>query len=92
MTEKDITVGMISTDQVKKIPCSEWSTRTVGQIMSTLDDSQIIAPQMPVTKAYDAMVSAEINHLPVASNDQLAGIVTRDDILEDLYTHITVQN
>jgi CBS domain-containing protein len=92
VTKKDRPVGIISTEQVKKTPREKWETKTVGQVMSTLDDFQIIAPQIPVAKAYEAMVSAEVNQLPVASNDHLTGIITRDDILEDLYTHVTVQN
>jgi CBS domain-containing protein len=91
VTKNNRPAGMISTEQVKKIPCAEWSTKTVGQVMSTLDDFQIVAPQMPVAKAYEAMVSAQVNQLPVASNDHLMGIITRDDILEDLYTHVSVQ-
>ena len=91
VTENNRPAGMISTEQVKKIPCEEWSTKTVGQVMSTLDDFEIVAPQMPVAKAYETMMNAEVNQLPVGCNDQLAGIITRDDILEDLYTHVTVQ-
>lgn len=82
---------MISTDQVKKIPLSEWPTKTVEQVMSTLDDFQIVAPQMPVAKAYDTMIRTDVTQLPVASNNHLGGIITRDDILRDLYTHVTVQ-
>jgi CBS domain-containing protein len=60
--------------------------------MSTLDNLQIVAMQMPVAKAYEAMVNTEVDHLPVAGKDELAGIITRDDILEDLYTHFRFQN
>jgi Zn-dependent protease/CBS domain-containing protein len=92
VTKKDRPVGIISTEQVKKIPCAEWETKTVGQIMSALDDFQTISPQMPVSKAYEAMMNNEVNQFPVANNDHLAGIITRDDILTDLYTHVPVQN
>jgi CBS domain-containing protein len=92
VTENNRPAGMISTEQVKKIPCAEWSTKTVGQAMSALHDFQIVAPQMPVAKAFETMMNAEVNQLPVASNDDLAGIVTRDDILKDLYTRVTFQN
>ena len=92
VTKNNRPSGIISAEQVKKIPYAERESKTVGRVMITLDDLQIIAPQMPVAKAYEAMVNAEIYQLPVASNDRFAGIVTRDDILEDPYTHITVQN
>ena len=92
VTKQDRPVGMISTEQVKEVPCAQWETKTVRQVMSSLDDFQIISPQVPVAKAYEAMMNSEVNQLPVASNDHLAGIITRDDILTDLYTHVTVQN
>lgn len=92
VTKDNRPAGMISRDQVKKIPCAEWPTKTVSQVMSSLDDIPIVAPQMQVAKAYETMMTAEVNQLPVASNDQLAGIITRDDILKDLYTHVALQN
>jgi Zn-dependent protease/predicted transcriptional regulator len=92
VTENNRPAGMISKEQVKKIPCSEWSSKTVGQVMSTLDNFQIVPPQMAVTTAYENMISSEVDQLPVASNDHLAGIITREDILKDLYTHVAVQN
>jgi CBS domain-containing protein len=92
VTKNNRRAGTITREQVKKIPWAEWSTKTVGQVMSTLDDLQIVAPQMPVAKAYEVMIDAGTNYLPVACNDYVAGIVTRDDILEDLYTHVAVQS
>ena len=90
VTKKNKPAGMISTEQVKKIPCAEWSAKTVGQVMSTLDELQIVAPQMTVSKAYETMINAQVNQLPVGSNDRLAGIITRGDILENLYTDVAV--
>jgi len=92
VAENNSPAGLISTEQVKSIPCEQWSTKTVSQIMSTLDNIHIIAPQMPVAKAYERMTADQVNHLPVASNDRLAGIITRDDILTDLYSHVTFQD
>lgn len=92
VTKDNWPAGMISREQVKEIPCAEWPTKTVSQVMSSLDDFQIVPPQMPVAKAYETMMTAEVSQLPVASNDQLAGIITRDDILEDLYTHVALQH
>jgi len=92
VAENNRLAGLVSTEQVRRIPCAQWSTKTISQVMSTLDDIQIVAPQMPVDKAYATMMKAEVNHLPVGCNDQLAGIITRDDILADVYTHVTIQN
>src|ERR1044071_9344723 len=79
VAENDMPAGLISTEQVKNIPCEQWPTKTVSQVMSTLDDIQIVNPQMPIAKAYETMVCENLNQLPVASNHELAGIITRDD-------------
>jgi predicted transcriptional regulator len=92
VAENNRPVGLISTEHVKKIPSAQWQTKTVSQVMLPLHDVQIVAPLMPVAKAYETMLNTKIDQLPVASSDQLKGIITRDDILENLYTHVTVQN
>lgn len=92
VAENNRLAGMITPEEVTKIRHGEWANKTVGQVMCTLDDFQIVAPQMPIAKAYETMIRAEVNQLPVASNNHLAGIITRDDILKDLYTHIIFEN
>ena len=91
VTKIDRVTGIIATKQVENIPFVERPFKTVGQVMCTVDDLKIVASQMPVAKAFATMENAELNQLVVASNDQITGIITRDDILLDLHTHVTVQ-
>lgn len=92
VAENNRLAGMITPEEVMKMRHGEWTNKTVGQVMCTLDNFQIVAPQMPIAKAYETMSSAEVNQLPVASNNQLMGIITRDDILKNLYTHVISEN
>ena len=91
VTKIDRVTGIITTKQVENLPFVERPFKTVGQVMCTVDDLKIVASQMPVTKAYETMENAELNQLVVASDDQITGIITRDDILLDPHTHVTVQ-
>jgi CBS domain-containing protein len=88
VAESNRLAGMITPKIVTKMRHGEWTNKTVGQVMCTLDDLHIVAPEMPVAKAYETMSRAEVEQLPVASDNQLMGIITRDDILTNSYTHV----
>lgn len=92
VAEDDRLAGMITPEEVTKMRHGEWTNKTVGQVMCTLDDFQIIGPEMSIAKAYETMMSAEVNQLPVARNNELTGIITREDILRNVYTHVISAN
>ena len=79
-------VGMITTHEVKGIPKDEWKDKTVEQAMRKLDDLQIVSPQTPVSEALEDMLRSDVNQLPVADDNQLTGVITRNHILEILKT------
>ena len=83
--------GMITTHEVKEVPREEWKFKTVDEVTRTLDNLQIVAPQTPVAKAFETMISADVNQLPVASNNQLTGVITRNHILEILKTRAELE-
>jgi Zn-dependent protease len=77
-------VGLITLHEVKQIPRLEWTVKTVGDAMLRVDDLETVAPQTPVSEALDKMVRADVNQLPVVSNNRLAGVISRNNILEIL--------
>jgi len=84
--------GLITTHEVKGVPQNEWKLKTVGEVMRTLDSLQIVAPQTPVVEAFETMIRSDVNQLPVASNDQLTGVITRNHILEILKTRTELES
>ncbi|MEP6947332.1 MAG: CBS domain-containing protein [Acidobacteriota bacterium] len=92
VAENDRLAGMITPAEVMLMRHARLTNKTVGQVMCTLDDFQIVAPQMPIAKVYETMMMAEVDQLPVASDNQLIGIITRDDILRNSYTHFISEN
>lgn len=79
-------VGMITAHEVKAVPRDEWTQKTIDQAMRTLDDLQIVSPQTPVSEALEDMLRSDVNQLPVADDNQLTGVITRNHILEILKT------
>lgn len=83
--------GLITPHEVKEVPRNEWKLRTVDEVMRTLDNLQIVAPQTSVIEAFETMIRSDVNQLPVASNDQLTGVITRNHILEILKTRAELE-
>ncbi len=86
VVEDDRLVGMITPHEVKEVPREEWKLKTIGEVMRILDDLQIVAPQTSVVEAFGNMVRSDVNQLPVARDNQLMGVITRNHILEILKT------
>ncbi len=86
VVEDNRLAGMITPHDVKKVPREEWKHKTTGEVMRTLDNLQIVAPQTSVIEAFQDMVRSDVNQLPVASDNQLKGVISRNHILEILKT------
>lgn len=83
--------GMITPHEVKAVPRAEWKLKAVDEVMRTLDDLQIVALETPVIEAFETMIRSDVNQLPVASNNQLTGVITRNHILEILKTRAELE-
>lgn len=75
-------VGLITPHEVRQVARDEWDTRSVGDVMRPLQMVRTVTPQTPATEALEIMGREDIHQLPVVSNGQLDGIVTRGHILQ----------
>ncbi len=77
-------VGLVSLADVKHLPEPEWSTNSVGAIMSK-PPLRTIGPDAPVTRALERLVADDVNQLLVVEKDgTLLGILTRGDVMRFL--------
>jgi Zn-dependent protease len=77
-------VGLVSLQDLGKVPREAWSRVAVREIMTPATG---VARVQPKTNAADAMValgSQRVNQLPVIENGKLRGLVSREDILQRL--------
>jgi Zn-dependent protease/CBS domain-containing protein len=84
VVEGDRFVGLITLHEVKQVPRDEWGNKTVGDAMRPLEDLQTVAPQTPLSEALETMIRADVNQLPVINRNQLAGVISRNHVLEIL--------
>ena len=63
-------------------PYSEIMRETVDAVMSR--DPTTVASDQPLTRVLQRLVELGVKSLPVVDNDQLVGVIAREDVLEAL--------
>jgi Zn-dependent protease len=79
-------VGLIGPRELNGIPRPQWMYRTVADVMRPLDSLHTIAPETPVTEALETMGRENVTQLPVASDGQVEGVISRASVLGFLET------
>jgi len=78
--------GMITPNEITEVPRARWPYTTVADVMRPLDQVRTVAPDTPVTEALEVMAREDLNQLPVATDGQLAGVISRAHVLQLLQT------
>ena len=76
--------GLITPNEVRTLERSLWPQTPVQQIMKPLDNLRVVAPETAATEALETMVREDLNQLPVVSDHQVEGMLSRSNILEAL--------
>jgi hypothetical protein len=77
-------VGCVSTEQVKKLPRSEWSQHNLREIAQPCSRQNTITPDTDAAKVLSIIGRAEDSPLLVVENDQLVAFVSPQDLLHFL--------
>jgi len=87
VAEGDRLAGIISLEDVRKIPQPNWDITKVRQVMTPADQVEWVSPKEDVSDALDKLTNREIRSVPVLQNGQLVGILRSRDILKWLQLH-----
>ncbi len=79
-------VGLITLHHVQKIPEEKWETTRVAEIMLPLDQSVQLQSNDDLWKALEKMDYEGVNQLPVFEDDQLVGVLSRENLISFLKT------
>ena len=74
--------GMITSHEVRKLERNLWQVTPVQQIMMPLDKLHAVAPETEAMEALEVMAREDLNQLPVVSDHQVEGMLSRRNILE----------
>lgn len=83
MRNDGVLVGLVSLDDVKKLPRDEWSSSPVQQVMEPVREDLILHPEEEAVDCLSRMVTShEQGRMPVVDDqNDLVGVVTRRDIM-----------
>ncbi|MCL4396428.1 MAG: site-2 protease family protein [Chloroflexi bacterium] len=73
-------LGIVSLDEVKRIPRPEWPVRRVRDAMISLADIEPLSPNQTAALALARLSRTESSELPVMDAGQLAGFIGRAEI------------
>jgi Zn-dependent protease/CBS domain-containing protein len=72
--------GLVTTDDLRRIPREEWPATAVGDVMVPLSQLKPVAPSDSLLVAFERMSEDSISELPVLEGDRVLGVVTSEDI------------
>ncbi|HEV8428853.1 MAG TPA: site-2 protease family protein [Pyrinomonadaceae bacterium] len=78
--------GIITPNEINSIPRNRWPYTTVGDVMRPLDATRTVGPNTSVSDALELMASQDLNQLPVVTENGLAGLISRSNILQLIQT------
>jgi Zn-dependent protease len=84
--QDDRVAGLLTLHNVKAIPSSAWLTTTAAQVMIPVAQMKWIRPDAELVDALGEMDRDGVNQLPVMEDDQILGVLGRDDVISFLRT------
>jgi Zn-dependent protease/predicted transcriptional regulator len=89
--ESEQLVGIVTLDDVRRVPRSDWDTVYVRDIMTGKDNLVTINPENDAAEALEKLMQRDVRQLPVVrSNREFIGLLRRRDIMR--WLQITSEN
>jgi Zn-dependent protease/CBS domain-containing protein len=79
--EGDRLVGLVTLEDIRKVPRETWDAATVAEIMTPADQIVSVAPQSDASDALDKLLQRDVRQLPVIYDGHLVGLLRRRDIV-----------
>ena len=76
--------GMITLQQIKKVPRSRWAFTSVQDIMIPASKLKLAYPDQDILSVLQEMIGENINHIPVMEAEKVIGVINREDIVRFL--------
>lgn len=80
-------VGLVTVEDVRKVPREQWDAVTIEQIMTPSADLVTVSPTEDAAEALQKLAQRDVNQLPVMDRGQLVGLLRRRDMVRWLQVH-----
>jgi Zn-dependent protease/CBS domain-containing protein len=78
--------GMVTLQQIKKVPRSRWAITSVQDIMTPASKLKVAYADQDILSVLQEMNGESANHIPVIEAGKIIGIINREDIARFLRT------
>jgi Zn-dependent protease/CBS domain-containing protein len=79
-------IGLMTVHRIKEVPRPDWPTTTAAQLMLPLEKLKRIRPDTELWSALQLMDRDGVNQLPVMTDSQVVGMLSREDVISFLRT------
>jgi Zn-dependent protease len=79
-------VGLMTLHRIKEVPRPDWATTTAAQVMLPLEQWKRTQPDAELWTALQQMDRDGVNQLPVMTDSQVVGMLSREDVITFLRT------
>jgi Zn-dependent protease len=79
-------VGLMTLHRIKEVPRREWATTSAAEVMLPLDQLKRTDPDTELWTALQQMDRDGVNQLPVTRDNQVIGMLSREDVITFLRT------
>jgi Zn-dependent protease/predicted transcriptional regulator len=86
VTDAGVVKGMVTLDNIKSLPQSNWNTTLVEKIMVPADQLKTARPEQDALSILEQMNEHDINQMPVVNKGRIIGLITRDNLARLLRT------
>jgi CBS domain-containing protein len=83
-------VGLVTLEDVRSVPRSEWERTSVGEIMTPANKLVTVTTDQDAVEAMTQLQRCDVRQLPVMRNGTLAGLLRRRDLVRWLQLHSEV--
>jgi Zn-dependent protease/CBS domain-containing protein len=78
--------GMVTLQQIKKVPRTRWATTSVQDIMTPASKLKVAYADQDILSVLQEMNGENTNHIPVIEAGKVMGIINREDIARFIRT------
>ena len=78
--------GMVTLQQIKKVPRSRWAITSVQDIMTSASKLKVAYADQDILSVLQEMNGESANHIPVMEAGKVIGVINREDIARFLRT------
>jgi Zn-dependent protease len=79
-------IGLLTITNLNQVPRPEWASTSAAQAMTPVEKFHVLKSDTELAQAFEEMNMEGINQLPVVSDGQVQGILSRESVMSFLST------